>query len=79
MSKSKEKLSKEEKKIKEVAEIANYLADWMWGDHGPLGWNDHAGVQDRLRKMNPQELLLLANLFGARFQQNMVREIAYPS
>ena len=37
------------------AAAATRVADWMFGDYGPFGWNDPLGVQGRVDRMGAAE------------------------
>ncbi len=36
-----------------MQKLAKKVADWMFADHGPFGWNDPAGFQDEFDSVSP--------------------------
>ena len=37
-----------------TSELASEVADWMFGDRGPFGWNDPMNIQSDLNVMSMQ-------------------------
>lgn len=56
-------------RLQTTSELASEVANWMFGDRGPFGWNDPMNIQSELNIMSMQS--------HRRFVEKLCAELRY--
>lgn len=52
-------------------ELAKKVNDWLFGDHGPFGWNDPVGIQDDFNRLKPAKRRLFISSLTSQIQPRL--------
>jgi len=58
-------------RIKDMEKLTDQVAKWLFGDHGPFGWNDHACCQRALSKMDKYEISYFVTTLAAKIERRI--------